>query len=476
METLPLFFKIKGRRVLVFGTSEGAWRRAEQLASLGASIIHFPEPEARPGLGEPGRSGADAGDGGLSAAKLDGVSLVFAASRSRALNRRVAKMARASGIPVNCADDKDHSSFYMPAIVRRDPVQVAVGSEGHSPKLVRKIRAEIENLLPFALGGTAKTLGAFRSAVQRILPDYSARRRLWDSVLAAIRFRVGAPPPAAQLRRAILRQLNGGRPNKIPGKIYLVGAGPGEPDLLTRKAAFVLGQADVVFCDRLVDPAILSLASRETRIIDAGKSPGGGGLTQDQLNRRVIAEAKAGQTVVRLKSGDPLIFGRAGEELAAYRAAGLSAEIVPGITAALAAAASAQIPLTERGLSSVLTLASGRREKGAAADFKGLGGACKMLAVYMGVETASEMAEGLLAEGLPPATAYAVVANASRPDEKRAVGTLASLPGDFVRERIQAPAVIFIGAAAAKAVAAPGAGARKILSRAHRSAAAARRA
>jgi uroporphyrin-III C-methyltransferase/precorrin-2 dehydrogenase/sirohydrochlorin ferrochelatase len=445
MRYFPIYLDLDGAKVVIAGGGEAALQKARLLLKTGAIIV---VADAAPGEGLRGLAAA----GRLTlierpfrADDLDGARLAYGASADERQNAVVSAAARARGIPVNVVDTPDQSSFLTPAIVDRAPVTVAIGTEGAGPVLARAIKARIEAMLPTHLGAVAMAAAALRERVGRAVGDGAARRRVWSQVFEA-GWRLGAR--AARERAEALLGPRRPEPAAGAGLVWLVGAGPGDAELMTLKARRVLDTADVVVHDRLVDAGVLELARREARLIPVGKTPGGPHVAQDRINQILVAEARAGHTVVRLKGGDPLVFGRAEEELAALAAAGIETRIVPGITAASAAAAAAGLPLTARDHNRAVALITARAADGPAEhDWRALAAEGAAFAVYMGVGQARFLQGRLLLHGARPQTEVVVVENASLPAERVLVGRLGGL-SDLVREAgIAGPAVILVGLA-----------------------------
>jgi uroporphyrin-III C-methyltransferase/precorrin-2 dehydrogenase/sirohydrochlorin ferrochelatase len=383
--------------------------------------------------------------------QVRGRPLVIAATGEDQEDARVAAIARALGVPVNVPDKPALCSFVMPAIVDRGEVTIAIGTEGASPVLAQRLRAWLERELPPRLDALARLARDFRDAVAARLPAGPARRKFWESVFdgkASEAVLAGDDDDARRLvGEAIAKAAEQGSGQ---GRVLLVGAGPGDPELLTLKAIRALKAADVILYDRLAGTRVLEHARREAELIPVGKTKGAHSVPQDKIQALMIEHASAGKTVVRLKGGDPLIFGRAGEEIGAMRASGIEVEIIPGITASLAAAASLQLPLTHRDISHSVTFLSGQEAGGeepsfAHLDFAALKPGQNTLVVYMGVATASLIAARLLASGWAGACPVVAVENASRDDERRIATTLAELVTAPERLGLQSPAVLIFG-------------------------------
>ncbi len=444
LDVFPAFHKVAGRRVVVVGGGEAAAAKVRLLAETSARIIVFaPALSADAGV-EIIAGGADWRARAPAAADFADTALAFIATGDVVEDGHAHDLARAAGVPVNVVDRPELCDFYTPAIVNRAPLAVAISTEGAAPVLARHVRARIEGLLAPAFGDLADLAGRLRGAVAARLATPAARRRFWAGFftgrVAERTFAGRADEAEAEARRL----LDG--PQSAAGHVSLVGAGPGSADLLTLRAQRTLQEADVIVYDRLVPDAVVAQGRRDAQRIYVGKAKGNHAISQDEINAVLVREARAGHRVVRLKSGDPLIFGRAGEEIAALRAAGISFDIVPGITAALAAAAENEIPLTLRREASSLVFASGHDLDGETLpDWAGVALAGATVAVYMGHSVAARVAARLVEAGLAPSTPVAVVANASRPDRQAAAGRLADLGAIAARPELAGPVLIIIG-------------------------------
>lgn len=447
MRYFPIFIDLDRQPVLIVGGGETAAQKLRLLARTRARV-RLVAAELCPELAEAVAAGrAEWLAEAFQPAQLDGCRLVYAATEDPGLAARVAFAARAAGVPVNAVDRPQLCSFITPAIVDRDPVVVAIGSEGTAPVLVGRIRAMLEAALPVGLGGLARFAQGLRRRVGAAIADGGSRRRFWQRFFAgdvANRFLAGDRAGAEALVETALAQPTARR----QGSVVLVGAGPGDPELLTLKAHRALQEADVLVVDRLVDPRIVELARRDARRIHVGKTPGQPSTSQETINAILVEEARAGHRVVRLKGGDPFVFGRAVEEIQAVEAAGFAVEIIPGVTAALAAAASARLPITERGRRRALTILTGHAKDGPAEhDWRALARGGQTIAVYMGVRAGPGIAAELIAAGLDPATPVSIVENASLPTERAVTGRLDGLSDLVTDAGIKGPAMLFIGVA-----------------------------
>ena len=445
MRYFPIFLDLQGAPVLLVGGGEIAARKLAVLLRTGAAVAVI-ATEAIPVIVELAERGALQWHARCFAvADVAGRRLVIAATGDRAVNATVAAAARAIGVPVNVVDDAELSSFIVPAIVDRSPVLVAISSGGVAPMLATRLRARIEALLDDSWGRVAQFADRWRQRIRDAIPDLHVRRRFYDWMLdgpVASAVRAGRAPDADRL----LRQRLARGPESTAGLVLLVGAGPGDPELLTLRALRALQQADVILADRLVSAGILERARRDAWVIDVGKSPGGGGMRQQRINRLLVLHARRGRCVVRLKGGDPFIFGRGGEELEYLRRHGTAFEVVPGITAALACAAYAGIPLTHRNHAKGLQFVTAHRgESLDDIDWRGLARPGQTLAIYMGVSQLDTIRDRLVEAGLPSVTPAALVVNGTRPEQRVIVTDLASLPEAAHRHSIDSPAMLFVG-------------------------------
>ncbi|HWG70379.1 MAG TPA: siroheme synthase CysG, partial [Steroidobacteraceae bacterium] len=349
MNYFPVFFDLAGQRVLIVGGGEVALRKISLLERTGAHITVV-APEIAPELlqrAAAGRLSVNARE--FIPGDLDGARLVIVATSRRAVNRWIANLSESRNIPVNVVDDREASRFIVPAIVDRDPVLVAISTGGAAPVLARRVRERLEALIPMRMGEFAAWLRTLRKTAQRKLRSVSERRRFFEALVdgsAARRFMDGDRHGAQRIAQRLLA--NTASAPRAAGSVCLVGAGPGDPELLTLKALRALQDADVILHDRLVSPAVLDLARRDAARICVGKAAGHVGSSQEEINALLISHANQGRRVVRLKGGDPFVFGRGGEELQALAAAQIEFSVIPGITAAAGCAAYAGIPLTHR--------------------------------------------------------------------------------------------------------------------------------
>ena len=441
-----------GARVIIVGNGEAALAKLRLFVKTPAELIWF-APNGAP-VGPGALQGGPAAIERLpTAADLTGARLVFIAMDDDAVVHDLAASARAAGAQVNVVDRPALSDFHTPALIDRDEVVIGVATGGSAPILARDIRSRIEAVLPPGLTQVATLARDLRDTVIASVPDFMARRRFWEKAFRGPAADLAAAGRTAEARREMLRLLNAASAMKTgpdQGVVHIVGAGPGDPELLTLKALRVLQDADVIIHDKLVPDAILDRARRDAHRLYVGKSRSHHSVPQDQIEQLMIDEARKGQRVVRLKGGDPFVFGRGGEELEAMRLAGVPVFVIPGITAALACAASAGIPLTHRDHAQSVTFVTAQEKPGGVApDWRRLAGPNQTLAVYMGAGRAAETAASLIDAGRAPSTPVAIVENGSRPDERVITGSLDDLGGMVARARLTGPALLFVGECAA---------------------------
>ena len=408
MKHLPLFFDLKGRKVVVVGEGPAADRRAALARSAGAEVQQVSDVEV---------------------ADLRGAAAAFVATGDADRDAAARGVAKSIGVPVNVADRPNLCDFILPAIVDRDGVVVAISTGGASPTLATALRGRIEAALPERIGALARLAATFRAQANALIVDPSRRRAFWRRLVEGPAARLALAGDDAGARRTALSELDAARRHLAPlGIAHIVGAGPGDPDLLTLKAAQLLQEADAILHDDLVPPAILARARRDAEFVPVGKRKGRASWAQEDINTELVRRVRAGQTVVRLKAGDPFVFGRGAEEVEALRDAGLPVSVVPGITAALGCAASAGIPLTHRRLASAVTFVTGHSAEGSRdAAWPALAAHGHTLAIYMGASEAASVRDRLLGAGADPTTPVAIIENGTRPDERVSVGRLCEL-------------------------------------------------
>ncbi len=441
MDYLPIFLRLKDRPALVVGGGEVALRKIELLRKAGARVTVV-APELCPAVHEL----VQAGDiihqrRNYTPELLGDCAVVIAATNHRTLNAQVSADAQARRIPVNVVDDPELCSFVTPSIVDRSPVMIAISSGGSAPVLARLLRARLEALIPAAYGRLAALAAKFRARAQAALPNPERRRRFWEDVFSgAIGERLLAGQEAAA-ERALTETLNaatekGSEPPQ--GEVYLVGGGPGDPDLITLRALRLMQQADVVLYDHLISPPILDLVRRDAERIDVGKQANRHTKPQEEINALLVRLARDGKRVLRLKGGDPFVFGRGGEEIEHLAEAGIPFQVVPGITAANGCGAYAGIPLTHRDHAQSVCFVTAHLQKdgGVLLDWDKLVVPKQTLVVYMGLKALPIVCEQLLAAGMTPDMPAALVEEGTTAQQRVIVGTVRDLP-----QRAQAAAV-----------------------------------
>ncbi|MEX0282451.1 MAG: siroheme synthase CysG [Arenibacterium sp.] len=441
-----MFIRTTGRRVIIAGGGEQAAQKARLILKSDAQIV-LAAPELDPELADivaTGRATWHADE--ITPALFAGAAMGFIATGCPGIDASLHALASEAGCPVNVVDQPDLCDLTTPSLVDRDPVVVAIGTDGTAPVLARQIKTRMEEILPPSLGGFAAAAGRLRGAVAARVPR-EKRRPFWRWVFSETPrqdwVRGAERDAMARIKSAIS---NGGAPQTCgQGSIALIGAGPGARDLLTLRAVARLQEADVIFYDRLVEEDVLELARRDAERVFVGKVVGASAWPQARINDLIVAEARKGRRVVRLKSGDPGIFGRAGEEIAAARAAGVSIEIVPGVTSACAAAASAGISLTERGVSDTLVLATATGAHGGVLpDSVRLTSPGTRTAFYMATRQARQIQDALLARGLPSNATFTLAADVSKPTERILTGPINELCETVREHGLQGCAVILV--------------------------------
>ena len=442
MDYLPIFADVRGRLCLVVGGGEVARRKAGVLLEAGARV-RVVAPEIVPALAEQQR--VETVVARFEAQHLDGVALVIAATNDRSVNRQVSELARARNIPVNVVDDPGLCSFIMPAILDRSPLMVAFSSGGASPVLTRMMRGKLETMIPQNYSRLAAFAERFRELVKQSVTNPSKRRIFWEAVLEGVvaeKVLTGDESSA----ETMLQQMLANEDNIQRGEVYLVGAGPGDPDLLTFRALRLMQKADVVVYDNLVSKPILEMTRRDAERIYVGKKRDDHTLPQEEINELLVRLAKQGKRVLRLKGGDPFIFGRGGEEIETLAGHGILFQVVPGITAASGVSAYAGIPLTHRNHAQSCIFVTGHLKDGSMnLDWTALARPNQTIVVYMGLHGLATLCTELVAHGLPDNTPAVIVQQGTTQNQRVVTGTLATLPGIAQVEKLQAPTLIIVG-------------------------------
>jgi uroporphyrin-III C-methyltransferase/precorrin-2 dehydrogenase/sirohydrochlorin ferrochelatase len=452
MRFLPVFLDLQAGPVLLVGAGDLARAKLRLLAAAGARIRWYATNRDHDvsGLEPADASRIELASDDPLTADLTGVIAVLCAGAGD-VGPAMSARARAVGLPVNVMDDLAHSTFIFPAIVDRGDVVVAVGTGGSSPVVARRVRERIEAVLPARIGDLAGFIGRWRKTIHGRIPEFPLRRRFWERIvdgpIGALVLAGRADDAEAALKDiADPSAFAGAQPSgKAEGRVTLVGAGPGDPDLLTVKALRALQDADIVFYDELVSPDVLDRARRDAARVAVGRRVGKPGIGQDAINALMIEAAQSGQRAVRLKGGDCFVFGRGGEEVEALRKAGVAYSIIPGITAGLGAAAQFEVPLTFRKEALRITFLTAHRASDAeTVDWSTLTDEKMTVVVYMGMTAAPSVRAGLLAAGRSPQTPVGVFARVTRPDAQAVVGRLDELPA-LVEKIDGGPAILIIG-------------------------------
>ncbi|MFF7860746.1 MULTISPECIES: siroheme synthase CysG [unclassified Pseudomonas] len=445
MDYLPLFHKLQGGRVLVVGGGEIALRKARLLADAGG-VLRVVAPDVDGQLAALAREGGgEVLVRGYQAADLVGCRLVIAATDDPGLNAQVSADAQALSLPVNVVDAPALCTVIFPAIVDRSPLVIAVSSGGDAPVLARLIRAKLEAWIPSAYGELAGLAARFRHKVKSLYPDVNQRRGFWETVFQgpiAERQLAGQGAEAERLLQAMVD----GAPVQQGGEVYLVGAGPGDPDLLTFRALRLMQQADVVLYDRLVAPAIIEMCRRDAERIYVGKRRADHAVPQDQINRLLVDLAQQGKRVLRLKGGDPFIFGRGGEEIEELAEHGIPFQVVPGITAASGCSAYGGIPLTHRDYAQSVRFVTGHLKDGTSnLPWDDLVAPAQTLVFYMGLVGLPTICAELIRHGRAASTPAALVQQGTTRNQRVFTGTLADLPELVARHEVHAPTLVIVG-------------------------------
>lgn len=442
MDFLPIFANVRNKLCLVVGGGEVAKRKAGVLLEAGANV-RVVAPEIADELRNDAKVMPIVAC--FEPSHLDGVMLVIAATNDRKVNQQVSELAQARNIPVNVVDDPELCSFIMPAILDRSPLMVAFSSGGASPVLTRMMRGKLETVIPQNYSRLAAFAERFREVVKIKVTNPVKRRIFWENALEGVvaeKVLTGDEPSA----EAMLQKMLENEDNIQRGEVYLVGAGPGDPDLLTFRALRLMQKADVVVYDNLVAKAIVDMTRRDAERIFVGKKRADHTLRQEEINELLVRLAKEGKRVLRLKGGDPFIFGRGGEEIETLAAESIPFQVVPGITAASGVASYAGIPLTHRDYAQSCLFVTGHLKDGTMnLDWDALARPKQTVVVYMGLHGLETLCTELVKHGMPGTTPIAIVQQGTTQNQRVFTGTLATLPAIAEREQPQAPTLIIVG-------------------------------
>jgi uroporphyrin-III C-methyltransferase / precorrin-2 dehydrogenase / sirohydrochlorin ferrochelatase len=447
---LPVFLALEGKRAMVAGNGPGAAWKTELLSAAGAAVDVYAEhpcDELLTVAADPPHGAIALHDRAWQADDLAGAAVAVGGLDDDHEAARFAAAARAAGIPVNVIDKPAHCDFSFGAIVNRSPLVIGISTDGAAPVFSQAIRAKLEAMIPRGFARWADAARRWREVVKTSGLAFAARRRFWQSFTALAVTHPDRAPARSDFD-ALLDQVRDEGAAAEAGSVTLVGAGPGNPELLTLRAVRALQSADIILIDDLVAPEILDFARREAKKMLVGKTGYGPSCKQDEINALMVVLARAGKRVVRLKGGDPMIFGRAGEEVAACRAAGIAIEVVPGVTAAQGAAARLAVSLTQRRDARRLQYITGHGEDGrlpADIDWKSMADPAATTVVYMPKQTIAELTARAIAAGLPPDTPAVAVVAATRPDETVVAGTVADIAVKLGQAPVTGPALVLIG-------------------------------
>lgn len=446
MDLLPIFLNIQGRRCVIIGGGEVALRKATLLARAGGKL-HIISEAVSPELGA--LCQAHAGEITLarfSPTQLDGATLVIGATDDPSVNAAVSAAAMARELPVNIVDRPALCSFIMPAIVDRSPVVIAISTGGTSPVLTRKLKELNETLVPGRIDVLARLLGSLRDRVKEKIPGFRDRIRFWEDLLDSEVPELVYSGQEQAARTRIEQQLETGSPQRAVGEVYLVGAGPGDPDLLTLRALRLMHKADIVLYDRLVSPEIMLKLRPDAEKIHVGKQRSKHPVPQETINQMLVRYAQQGKKVLRLKGGDPFIFGRGGEELETLAKAGIPFQVVPGITAASGCAAYAGIPLTHRDHAQSVRFLTGHLKEGELdLDWDMLVKEHQTLVFYMGLVGLQTICSRLIEHGMDAAMPAAVVQQGTTSNQEVVCGTVSDLARRVAEAKLSAPTITIIG-------------------------------
>jgi uroporphyrin-III C-methyltransferase / precorrin-2 dehydrogenase / sirohydrochlorin ferrochelatase len=446
MDYLPLFTLLKDRRCVVVGGGAIALRKAHLLAKAGANVFVI-APEIQSELVQLAKdSGGDCALRSYQSSDIDNTALVIAATDDESVNAQVSRDALAQHTPVNVVDNPALCSVILPSIIDRSPLMIAIGSGGQSPVLARQLRAKLESLIPATYGRLAHLVGKFRQKAAHTFPDVDTRRKFWEEILEGpiAEFVFAGREEVAESELA--RRLNAGKLKDEVGEVYLVGAGPGDPDLLTFKALRLMQKADVVLYDRLVAPEIIDLTRRDAEKIYVGKARADHAVPQGDINQLLVDLARQGKKVLRLKGGDPFIFGRGGEEIEKLAEHNIPFQVVPGITAASGCAAYAGIPLTHRDYAQSVRFVTGHLKNNTTdLPWGELVHANQTVVFYMGLVGLHAICTQLIAHGRAPETPIALIQQGTTRHQRVLTGTLADMSVRVQNAGIKAPTLIIVG-------------------------------
>ena len=445
MDLLPLFHNIRGRRCVVVGGGDVALRKLRQLIDAGAAVVVI-APEINGAVRELAENHSlSLQQRPFADDDLKGAALVIAATSDQAVNCHVSQLAQANNLPVNVVDSPELCSVVFPSIVDRSPVQIAISSGGKAPVLARMLRTRLEGLIPAGYGNLAALAGKFRSRVKDNIDNALDRKAFWEEVFEGDIAELVYTEKLDEAEHRLEQKLAGECPPQV-GEVYLVGGGPGDPDLLTFRALRLMQKADIVLYDRLVSKEVMALVRRDAELIYVGKTAGDHPVTQENINEKLAEFALQGKRVLRLKGGDPFIFGRGGEEISHLAERGVPFQVVPGITAASGCASYAGIPLTHRDYAQSVRFITGHlKDHSLDLNWQDLVAANQTLVFYMGLSGLESICRELIARGKPATTPAALVEKGTTARQRVFIGDLTTLPDIVRKAEAKAPTLIIVG-------------------------------
>lgn len=449
MDHLPIFLDVRGKRTLIVGNGVSAARKADLLLRAGSDLTIVATELGEELSNLAGSYTFTHQSTELLTENLDGCVVVFACSSDDSANQRLRELAKSAGIMVNVSDKTEDCDFIMPAVVDRTPLLIAISSGGTSPLLVRMLKARFETTIPAAYGRLAEFAGSYRDRIKDMIPNLTRRRRFWEAMVSgpvAEHIFSSQITQAESLVESQLQEAAVAGDQPPLGEVYLVGTGPGDPDLLTFRALRLMQQADVVLYDRLIGDGILNLVRRDAERIYVGKLKNNHIVPQEEIGQMLIELAKQGKRVLRLKGGDPFVFGRGGEEIEALSECGIAFQVVPGVTAANGCAAYAGIPLTHRDHAQACVFVTGHEKNGELnLNWNSLIQPRQTVVLYMGLSSLDAITSGFLSNGASPSTPAAVIENGTRAGQRVITGTLESLLDRTSEAEVKSPALIIVG-------------------------------
>jgi uroporphyrin-III C-methyltransferase/precorrin-2 dehydrogenase/sirohydrochlorin ferrochelatase len=445
MDYLPIFFKISQKQCLVVGGGDIALRKINLLLKAGATIECIAPNFCKALVDRSAVDDLTLTKKPFSATDIQNQALLISATNDTKLNAEVSRLAFAANIPVNVVDSPELSSFIMPSIVDRSPLLIAISSGGKAPVLARIIRAKLETIVPSAYGRLAEIAGEYRQQVKDKFSHIKDRRAFWELVLSGNIAEKVFTGRITEAKADLEQQLTNAKVQKL-GEVYLVGAGPGDPDLLTFKALRLMQQADVVLYDRLVSTAVMELVRRDAELVYVGKKAGGKSSRQSDINEQLVQLAKSGKRVCRLKGGDPFIFGRGGEEIETLSEYGIPFQVVPGITAASGCSTYSGIPLTHRDYSQSCRFVTAHLKDGTCdLPWSEFVAEQQTIVFYMALSGAKNLSDKLIEHGMRKDMPIALIEKGTMPEQKIYISTLVELPQLISKEKVGAPSLLIVG-------------------------------